>query len=310
MEVSRGVVTYGAAREWWFRRDCFDGRGCDPANRVPLVNESFGPGRWRAFRAFLSASAAEAEAAARAAGVECSEFLASVGCTLEHQVRALRYRTVVRALLSHGWRAVRLCLEHGVTDVGVCMDPVFAVGYHLDILEDIAVRIANDGPWERPAALDRLGEFFRAFLYRVSRPLSETWSPDLVLYLYDREGTRDCLSDAGLSLCISAAWDKRRDRFDGVCESLGVARKNAVYEAYRQGCEGAFEETLTLSDERVRYLAFTHAFHCGRDDEAIALAATLADEYARKSLACKCLKRMAELERIVTSLLVERMRMV
>lgn len=304
MYEDRGVVCYLNNRDWVFRHDCFDGAGCDVHTYIPLVNEQFRLDQWDVFGDFLSASTEEATSMAARKGLRRSTLLASVGSSLADQVRALRYRSIVRALLSYGWRAMRICLDSGLTANDIYIDPVFTV-FHPDILNDVAKKIANDGPWGRPSSFARLESFFPVqFLRLVSPSLSRTWSQDLILFLHDR-GLE--LSEEGRMLCLAAVWNQRRDRFSGLCEGLGIATKNAVYEVYRQGCDGAFDEVKRQPDARVRYLAFSHAFIAGKEEEARELVATLGEEYASKSLSVKCAKRMVELESILTGLLLDKL---
>ena len=308
MQVDRGVVSYCPRHgKWAFRSGCFDGAGCGQEGRVELVNEAFdpAPGLWRSFRRFLAASEDEAARAASIAGVKTSALLASVGATLADQVRALRYRSLVMALLRHGWAAARVCLDHGVDAARLYRDPVFPV-FHPDILNAVAERLAADGPWSRPASLARLQGFFpHAFLHTVSVALSgAAQSEDLVLFLYDR--VRHRLSDDARLLCLSAAWNKRRPEFDAVCECLGIARKNAVYEVYLRGGEGSLEEIMKLGDAAVRHNAFFYAFFTGRPGEAARIASTLREEDFPRSPELECVKRVAELERTVCALLLER----
>lgn len=301
------------SEEWSYRFDCFAVPGGD--DYIPLVNERFRPDQPDVFREFLACDDRDAAAAAALKVAGTSAFLRSVGKDFRAQVRALRWRSVVNALMAEGWKVVRMCLEHGLLADYVFRDPVFETVEHYCVLHDVARRIVQDDvPWRRAAARRRLREFFPGDLFHaVAHVLTASSDHDLQLFLWDRLFPSQFVSAPGRCALVVAFWRHRRDRFDELCRTIGLPRSNAVYEVFHAGFRDALPDVLAVEDTRTRKAAFIHAWNAGDRESATALAKSLAPadrEFAVPGLTlavASCL-RLAELEAMVTSLLLERMR--
>lgn len=301
---SFGVISYAANGGWSFLLEAFDGTGCSPETYTPLVTEKLRPRQASVFAEFLSASHEEATAMARRR-VKTSSLLVSVGMGLGDQVRALRYRSVVNSLLTHGWDAVIACVANGVGANHVLHDPVFPV-HHPRVLDSVAEKLATDASDStNHKSLAVLERFFGRLLNSSTRALSATTSKPLVLFLYDKAGPRR-LHDSARTLLLAAIWSRRRDEFDEVCENVGIARNNAVYEVFLQGCEGALAELVSIPDESLRFQAFCHAFHSGADQNAYAIASSIPQGSFQNCIALRLVHRVAKLEKIIVGAIMER----
>lgn len=319
MKEYSGVVCFDRynPEDWSYRYECFlvDGRD----DHVSFVNERYRCDKLREFRKLLACTDKEAAGAAAASGkiVGTSPFLISVGKIFVDQIRAFRWRSVVDWLVQGGWQAMRICIDHGYLADYVFNDPVFENVNHYCVLHDIAQRIVNDPvPWNRAAARNRLREFFHGdYLYAVGHVLTSGIDHDLQLFLWDNLHPDYFVSSTGRCSLVVAFWVRRRDGFDGLCEALGIARSNALYEVFEAGCEDALPCLLAVRDPRPRKAAFVHAWNSGDMDAATALAKTLKNPDDRDfafpafDLAVRTCLRMTELEDLVKGLLVERMRL-
>lgn len=302
-----GVLSF-EEEDWGFRAGCFDGDGC--GEQVPLVSEALDLGRGGDFEEFLSAPLCDALGMARRHGVRPGTLFRSVGMGVCHQVRALRYRSVVVALLSQGWRALRACLRHGYTAEYLFRDPVFPSVSHQAVLQDVALRLGREGvPWGRAAARRRLTEFFHGdYLVLVGHVLTESADADLQLHLFDLLGPRQFVSEAGRCSLLLAFWRRRRERFDWACDAIGVSRKNALLEVYASGEKGVLEDVLALGSPLHAQWAFAHAWNAGDQADAVRIAAVVECPGALPpptALALEVCRRLARMERLVTSLLLE-----
>eukprot|EP00873_Tetraselmis_striata_P033815 jgi/Tetstr1/454079/TSEL_040998.t1 len=314
----RGVLTLTAAKDqWMFRRECFDGAKCDIAAYTPLVNESMRLHQPDVFHEFLATSHRDAEVAAVQSGVGVSSLLASLGYGLGDQVRALRYRSIVVAILMNGWKAVRVCLDHGITAEDIFRDPVFRVT-HPGVVRCAARTVVQDSvPWRRDLARLRLMLFFGGECLReVFDVLVESADPHLQLFLLDAVAPPDPWPGSATRLVI-AAWRLRRAQFPDVCTRAGLTHAHGLFLVYESGDDDALDCIVTLPggdpDVRdIRWRTFECAWKSGDTRATRALADVMEDgevdgRGAGAVAALRMCKRMSGLESIVKQLLVEKM---
>lgn len=310
-----GVISYNRYNpdDWTYRYSCFVAQGCH--EYVPLVNEKFRPDQPDVFRDFLSCSEEQAFEAAAARVMGASELLVSVGKLFEDQVRALRWRSIVDAVIHGGWTVVRLCLEHGYRADYMFRDPVFHNINHYCVVHAVARRIIEDDvPWHRESARERLQDFFAGSLFEASaHVLTRSSNHDLQLFLWDSLYPALFIHTGGRCSLLVAFWRRRRDEFDEVCEAIGISRDNAICEVFQAGYKDVLPALLSVSDPVIRKAAFMQSWNEGDLESATAIAKTIRPEdrdfhIPSMNLAIRSCLRTAELEAIVTSLLLEKMR--
>lgn len=311
-------VSFGAAASWTFREDCYDGPGCSQ-EYCPLVIERVFDDQPDVFRSFLDDFAstaangqpsAEAYMMAKSHGIGRSSLLESIGYTVRAQIAALQYRSLVDALLEHGWMVARLMLERGLDAACVWHDPVFPA-VHADVLKAVAGRIRDTGKWGREAARWRLTEFFRGALRAVAEVLTDTDDVPLLLHMSERLAPGE-LHERGRFRLVAEFWSRRasfRD-FADRCDRLHVSPRNALLELYRRGWDVAGDVAATGNPATVR-LCFEAACERG-DGPAMKALGRLVEpgglpEGVPRTVA-ELSRRAASLEATLAGVLVERMR--
>jgi hypothetical protein len=311
MTLSRGLVSLSEDGGWEWRGDAFDGLGCGPQSRCPLVAEEFRFGQMDAFGAFLRSSSDDAMVHARSR-VSTSSLLASVGMGLASQVAALRYRTIVNTVVARGWTAMQKMQDSGVDAEAILYDPVFAFA-HSTVLEEAAASVAKTGPWGRSSALETFSDFMgnnpevRRICVGV---LTNTTNFHICARAYDFFGSADMFAPKGRTTLMAGFWKDRRDEFDAMCEEIGVARHSALQEAYARGCSDAIPALVNTGNSASMWRCAEIAIS-KKDRDSIRLLAVAADPEGAwppyLAEVAECYQRIDGLEKIVADMLVEKM---
>lgn len=306
--MNKGLVRVRNDGVWKWRTEAYDGAGCGKDTYCPLVTERFGADHVDSFRDFLRAARSETTASAvRAVGV--SSLFLSIGMHLPSQVDALRFRSIVCALIEHGWVVAAAMGEFGMTAADVYYDPVFGAE-HPEVTTQVMNVVAGNAPWENSETLQRFSAFsgedpdVRAICIKA---LTKHASEPVCVAAYELFGTDVFFSDRGRKAVLAFFWKERRDEFEDVCEDMGVPKGTALFEAYSStGCRHAVDAAIETGDAAI-------AWKCARaamtKNDAVAFRAVCAAVTGAPSgleIAVDSCRRVIELERLVASMLMER----